>query len=83
MTNVQTGKTTLNLIQEFEKFGVIRDALKSLTWLSKLKPLDTRADSSVIAPAQSFHETKALEVALEAKRAEALSHARRVSNIPR
>ena len=79
---MQTGKRTLILIQEFEKLGVIRDALKSPTWLSKLKPLDTRADISVIASAQSLHETKALGVALEARRAEVLSHAGRILNIP-
>lgn len=80
----QTGKKSVILLQEFHKFGLIRDAWKPPSWLSKLKLPDTHAENiTTVASAGSFHEAKAVKAAIEAKRAETLCQARRILNIPR
>jgi hypothetical protein len=74
---MQTGKKSAILPQEFQKLGLIREALKPPAWLSKLKPTDARAEI------HAFSETKAARAAIEAKKAEAYCHARTIMNAPR
>lgn len=79
---MQIGRKDSIQLRTFEKLGLIRDAWKSRSWLSKLRPKDKLAENLIAeASAESFQETKAVRAALEQKRAEALCHARGILRI--